>query len=230
MDLRNPAATVTMPGVFVLWQCDERRAIYEALERGETPRTSAGHLPVVSTLNGAGASFPIHSATKGVGLLPSAEYLAPLVARVEACLDRCQGRSPQETRAERIAVARSLYDNPEWIDRGALGSIEIFRGCLCRNLVADPRATLLFTGPWPKYPSYQFNCEVEFVGPRDAAFRFIRGMRLLFESEKFHIQQPDYPFGYVFHIREVFDKTPRKLRPGERYDRCPHRAMDTPGA
>jgi hypothetical protein len=214
--------TVKMPAVFLEWQCQERQAMFAALRRGEHPRFLASHLPVLSTLNGEPAAFPIHASTKGVGLFPKEEYLAEHVDEISGCLARSQHKHAPDTLGERIETTLSLYNRPERIDKGVFGGIEIFRGQTYRNLLADARASLLFTGFGPQYLSYQFNCDVELVEPQDARFEFLRGMRLLFEQERFHIQQPEYPLGYVFHIREIFDKTPRGVHAGKRRTRsCP---------
>ena len=209
--MKVAVSEAVMPTVFVNWQCDARRDLFEALTRGEHPRFLSAHLPVVSTLNEPGATFPIHSTTKGVGLLPKPEYLAGHVAELTDCLARCRNRPTRETLAERVATALSLYDQKERIDPMVFGGIEIFGGRTHANVLHDPRVTLLFTGLAPRYPSHQFNCRAEIVEPNDPRFEYLRGMRLLFEFESFHIRQPAYPKGYLFHIQEVFDKTPRRL-------------------
>ncbi len=214
--------TAKMPAVFLEWQCQERQDMFAALRRGEHPRFLASHLPVLSTLNSEPAAFPIHASTKGVGLFPKEEYLAEHVDEISDCLARSQHKPAPDTLSERIETTLSLYNRPERIDKGVFGGIEIFRGQSYRNLLADARASLLFTGFGPQYLSYQFNCDVELVEPQDIRFEFLRGMRLLFEQERFHIQQPQYPLGYVFHIREVFDKTPRIAHAGKQ-KACPFR-------
>jgi hypothetical protein len=205
---------VGMPPVFLEWQCEERRAMFTALRRGEVPRFLASHLPVVSTLNDQDGSFPIHSSTKGVGLLPKKSYLDEHNAEITDCLERWRDTNPHESLGERINTTLSLYNRPERIDTGTFGGIEIFRGQTYHNLLRDPRASLLFTGFGPQYMSYQFNCDVELLQPQEPRFLWLRGARLLFEKERFHIQQPEYPLGYVFHIRQVFDKTPRIAHAG----------------
>lgn len=207
-----------MPRLFVKWQCDERREMFAVLRRGEIPRFLPAHLPVVSTLNERPARFPIHSATKGIGLLPQPEFLDEHLAEIDDCLARCRERTASESLDNRVETALSLYSRAERIDPSLFGGIEIFRGQTCRNLLRDPRATLLFTGLGPQYLSYQFNCLAEIVGPEDRRFQFLRGMRFLFETERFHIQQPQYPLGYLFDIMEVFEKTPRPSAP----DQPPH--------
>lgn len=225
-DIKN----VEMPPVFLQWQCDQRAEMFAALRLGEQPRFLPVHLPVISTLNGRDARFPIHSATKGLGLLPTDDHLAEHVAEIVDCLSRIQDRSAAETLSDRVETALSLYGRPERINSGIFGGIEIFRGRTYHNLRRDPRASVLFTGFAPQYLSYQFNCEVELVAPGNPHFEFLRGVRLLFDMECFHIQQAAYPLGYVFHIQEVFDKTPHRVQaPEEKRDACPFRHPDPPG-
>lgn len=206
-----------MPTLFLEWQCDERRTMFAALRRGELPRFLAAHLPVVSTLNRADATFPIHSSTKGVGLLPQAAFVDEHLAEIGDCLARGRDLPPRESLDERIEAALSVYGRPERIDPSAFGAIEIFRSQTYHNLLHDARATLLFTGQGPKYLSYQFNCLAEIVGPEDRRFQFLRGMRFLFEMECFHIQQPQYALGYLFRIVEVLEKTPRVAHAEKRW-------------
>ena len=40
-----------MPPEFLEWQCEERRLMFAALNKGQMPSFLASHLPVVSTLN-----------------------------------------------------------------------------------------------------------------------------------------------------------------------------------
>lgn len=209
---------VKLPLEFLRWQCEERCTLFEALGRGQYPRFLASHLPVVSCLNGAAETFPIHSATKGVGLLPRRELIHEHVEEINDTLARCRDRDPKESLGDRIKAAQSLYERPERIDRRLLGAIEIFRGQTYRNLCRDPRVTLLYTGSAPRYLSYQVNCAAETVAADDLRFQFILGMRFLFEVERFHIQQPEYPLGYVFRVQEVFEKTPRMGRAGKRVE------------
>lgn len=200
-----------LPAAFIEWQIRARADLFEAMEQGRMPRFMAAHLPVVSTLNAPGAAFPIRSGNKGVGLMPAADHLPEYLAALEECLAWSAGKPNPETRAERIRVARRLYDQPDHLDRHTLGTIEIFRGETYQNLQRDPRASLLFTDVGPRYASWQMNAAVELVGPGDGRFRFLEAMRLLFEKESFHIQQPGFSVGYVFSLREVDDKTPKRI-------------------
>jgi len=212
-----PPAVRALPEAFVAWQLAERQRIFAALAAGDMPRSFAAHLPAVSTLGSGG--FPIHCCNKGVGLTARDEHVAELLDVIQDTLAWCERRSWNETRSRRIEVARLLYDHPERIDPRRFGLIEIFRGQTYGNLTRDPRASLLFTDVAPVWRSYQINVTAEIVEPGDPRFELIVGMRLLFESERFHIQQIAYPLGYLFWVHEVIEKTPFVGRAGRRVDR-----------
>ncbi len=197
-----------MPDELFSWQLDSRRAIFEAIANGTRPTDFHAHLPVVATFNEE-LPFPVHTATKGTGLLPGDEHLDEYIAAASTCLDDAKDKPWNESQASRIAIAKRLYEKPEHIDRRKLGLVEIFQGQTYRNLKRNPLMTIHYTGSGPAYPSYQLNGVVEQIGPGDARFDFLHLMRMLFEYNSFHIQQPAYPSGYVFWLSEIFDKSPR---------------------
>ena len=111
--------------------------------------------------------------TKGTGFTPIDEQIDYYITLLDDCLERCRGRPWKETLEERIAVIRRFYEHVEHIDLRRLGLLEIFQGQTYRNLRADPRITLHYTGDGPDYPSYQINALAEIVGPEDKRFQFI---------------------------------------------------------
>ena len=212
---QSPPAVLALPEGFVQWQLDVRRGVFDRIRQRDPIAFVAAHLPMMSTLN-ANGEFPIHASTKGVGFFPVPEQLDAYLRAIEDCLEHVQGRPVDETAEERVAVARDFYTHREHIDWRAFGLLEIFKGQTWRNLAADQRVTLLFTGTGPTYTSYQVNCTAEIVGPEDPRFQFLHGMRQLFEYERFHLHQPNYTAGYILHVQEVFDKTPVMGRAGKK--------------
>ncbi len=205
-----------LPRAFVKWQMAARRTAYAHVARGERPSRFNAHLPVVATINHK-ADFLAHVSTKGTGFTPCDEHLDYYIQLIDECLSSCQGRPWEETLADRIAAAREFYEHPEHIDFRRLGLLEIFQGQTYRNLLADQRITLHYTGDGPEYPSFQINALAEIVGPEDKRFQFIYLVRQLFEHDHFHIHQPNYPFGYLAWVREVYDKSPFHGRAGRRF-------------
>jgi hypothetical protein len=92
--------------------------------------------------------------------------------------------------------------------------LEIFGRATFRNISADPRASLLYfgltaSGPRADYISCQLNGRVDVLSPDNENYRFLLAARNLFEFDKFHLPQPDYPWAYLFRVEEVRDKSPR---------------------
>ena len=211
---RNAEASASeLPPEFIEWQMTARRTMYARVAEGQRPAQFGAHLPVAVTLNRQRA-FPVHSAAKGAGFLPRDEYLDEYIAQIDMCLADCEGRPWKESLDERVAVIRRFYEHRDHIDFRRLGLLEIFQGQTFRNLQADPRLTLHYTGDSPDYPSFQINAVAEIVGPEDKRFQFIYLARRLFEHDHFHIHQPEYPFGYVAWVQEVYDKSPFHGRAG----------------
>jgi hypothetical protein len=100
-----------------------------------------------------------------------------------------------------------LYGSPDKIDRFCLGGLEIFETRSFTNMMNDPRVSLFFVGGSPSYKSYQINCIAEIIDPTKIFYQFISTIRSLFEQEKFHYQQPKYPYAVKYHVIEVFDKS-----------------------
>ena len=199
----------SLPEAFVTWQRESRRVLFASLlATTDRVRHFQAHLPVVVTHRQDG-DFPFHTANKGMGLLPTAEYLGYYVERFRRLLDGRSTDAWPETLKERIALMDSLYAAPERLDRRCVGSLEIFQGQTFRNILGDPRVSLHYTGDGPEYPSFQVNAVAEIMHPGDLRFEFLYWARQLFERDYFHIQQPAYPLGYVFWASEVFDKTPQ---------------------
>jgi len=59
-----------------------------------------------------------------------------------------------------------------------------------------------------QYVSFQVNGEVEILGKDSPCYRYLLASRKLFEFDRFHLYQPDYPFGYLIRVKEVKDKSP----------------------
>ena len=194
-----------LPPEFITWQMEARQALFQHLGSEPSIPTFAPHLPTLATW-GEGALFP-NLAAKGVGLLPKDELLEEYATEFENLLTRLADRPWPQTIQERVAAAQRFYGRVEAVDRRCLGGLEIFEGTTYRNLLSNPFASLLYVGPGPRYRSFQLDCVVEVLSPGDSRYRFIRSIRGLFEHERFHYQQPDYPFGYVFWVVEARDKS-----------------------
>lgn len=203
---------VSLPEPFLRWQSEARLGMFDVLrEQGaEGIRMQPAHLPVLATVGER--PFPVNLASRGVGLLPKAERLEEFISLFEEARARAEGRPWPDTLPLRVEAARAFYGQLEHFDPWTLGGLEIFEGRTARNLQRYPMASLLYTGEAPRFPSYQFNGVVTFVGPEDPCYRFLRAARELFAFDPFHVPQIRYPYGYLFHAVEVRDKTPYPKR------------------
>jgi hypothetical protein len=203
---------VRLPEVFLQWQSEARMRMFAVLQSrgaGEMKMQPA-HLPVLATLGEV--SFPVNLTTRGPGVLPKPDQLEPLTHRFEETRRRTEGRPWPETLSLRVEAVRDFYGDPANFDSWLLGGLEIFEGRTPHNLKRHPLASLLFTGEAPRFPSYQFNGVVAFIGPDDLSDRFLLAARVLFAFDVFHVPQTRYPYGYLFHVVEARDKTPHPRR------------------
>ncbi|MFQ5569927.1 MAG: hypothetical protein ACE5G0_09645 [Rhodothermales bacterium] len=208
-----------LPSKFVRWQLEYKHRIYDAIERDEYVAFNAGHLPVVGTW-GRESAVP-NLANKGVGFTPNDEYMDHYLALVEDAVEQISQLPPHavnETRDLRISTARAFYNHPDHIDWRRLGLLEIFEGSTFNNLTARPMASVLWTGNAPVFLSFQVDCVVEIITPKDPRYRFSWAMRRLFEYEPFHVVQTMYPYAYCFWVYNWKDKTPKRRYPGKRSD------------
>ena len=108
-------------------------------------------------------------------------------------------------------VLRRYHFAQDKIDYRVLTTLEIFERQTFQNLQSTATASLLYTGVSPDWVSFQVNAAVEIIPQEDLRHTFIMRMRTLFESEAFHIYQPQFPYAYLFWICEVRDKSPFRV-------------------
>lgn len=171
------------------------------------PSLFAAHLPVLATWV-EGEGFP-NLAAKGFGLIARPERLEGFIRLFEAVVAETATIPWAESLPRRINAARAFYADPEAVDPRCLGGLEIFEGVTFRYLQVNPRASLLYVEGGPQYRSFQIDGTIEIVGEGALPYRFLRAMRALFEHERFHFQQPAYPWGYIFWVERVKDKSLR---------------------
>jgi hypothetical protein len=177
------------------------------------------HLPVMSTWNRENW-FPVNMTVKGVGLLPKQGHLEHYTDIFESVLTEARTMPWNNSMHKRVEVMRRFYKDRDNFDPTMLGGLEIFKGKAFENLRENPYAGLLYVGmthtqDGMQYISFQVNCKVIIIEKGDPYYRFLLAARRLFEFDKFHLYQPDYPFGYLIKVIEVLDKSPWSKKRGE---------------
>ncbi|UCE16670.1 MAG: hypothetical protein JSV12_03440 [Candidatus Bathyarchaeota archaeon] len=197
-----------LPKDFTEWQVESRKELFNRIEKGEFIAMFGVHLPVLVTLDQKG-TFPFNTGNRGAGLVPKAEHLESYLHSLRESLTRTKEKPWKESLRDRLSTIKEIYSSPENFDKRMLGGLEIFEGKAYKNMLESPLVSLHYTGPGPTYRSYQVNCITEILPVEDSRYQFLHLTRRLFEHESFHIPQPEFPFGYIFWVCEVHDKTPQ---------------------
>ena len=193
---------------FFNWQIQTRAKslkIFLGLEKN-VPNFSP-HTVVMSTFSDE-EEFPINSCIKGLGLVPKEEHLARLTSKAMELIDLAKQKGVNETFRERVNFLLELYENPDIFDRTVLSSIEMFYKRSYKNVLKDPRATLLFYDQMSGY-SVMFNVVVELVPRGSDFYRYVTAVHDLFHVPRDPSVRTDrYEYVYRFWPVEAYDKTP----------------------
>jgi hypothetical protein len=157
--------------------------------------------------------FPVNMTVKGIGLIPKQNLISNYTDIFEETLADTRSIPWSESLSDRIEAIKRLYGRLEDFDQTVIGGLEIFKGKAYENLQANPYASLHYVGMSTAsqsnpYISFQINGEVEMLEKDNIYYRFLLASRRLFEFDKFHLHQPDYPWGYLIKVAEVRDKSP----------------------
>lgn len=212
-----------IPERYLKWLISSRIRFLEDMKEGRPIRYFSAHLPVMATWRD-GEEFPVNLTVKGIGLIPKRELLLDYIDLFEATIAVARTGEWMESLSKRIEAMERLYHDINNFDSSLLGGLEIFEGTAFKNMKENSRVSLLFMGVSndpeavktidPKRPvameyiSFQVNGMVEILGKDNIYYRYLIAARKLFEFDRFHIYQPDYPYGYLIKVIEVKDKSP----------------------
>ncbi len=199
------------------WLVSSRIEFLHSMKDGHPTKYFAAHLPVMATWS-EGNAFPVNMTVKGLGLLPEQKHLQHYTDVFDSVIAEARSMPWKESMHQRLKATGQLYGSVNNFDASVLGGLEIFGGKALENIRKNPFASLLYVGmshtdDGIKYISFQVNCKVKILGKEDPYYKFLLASRKLFEFDKFHLYQPDYPFGYLISVVDVIDKSPwsRKL-------------------
>ncbi len=221
-----------IPERFLRWLASSRIRFLEDMKLGRPMRYFSAHLPVVATWNNNSEEpFPVNLTVKGIGLIPRKELLMDYIDLFEATIAEASRMPWHESLSIRIGAMERLYSDIENFDASLLGGLEIFEGTAFKNMRDNPCASLLYMGVWMEhdrgtvsperpvavqYISFQVNGRVEILEKDNLYYRYLLSARRLFEFDRFHLYQPDYPYGYLINVIEVRDKSPWSRGPMKR--------------
>ena len=208
-----------LPATCFEWLASSRLRFLEDMVAGRPMRYFSAHLPVMATWRqDEDEKFPVNMTVKGIGLVPRQELLLDYIHIFEGTIAEVRSVSWEESLAKRVSAMSKLYGDTDNLDPAMLGGLEIFQGSAFANMRENPYASLLYVGmtygrEGMQYISFQVNGTVEILEKDSPYYRFLLASRKLFEFDKFHLFQSDYPFGYLLRVSEVRDKSPWSKRP-----------------
>jgi hypothetical protein len=203
-----------LPEACLSWIASSRLKFLEGMIAGAPMRFFSAHLPVMATWGeGNNENFPVNMTVKGIGLIPRENILADYIDLFEGIRAKAGSVPWEESLSDRASAMSKLYSDTGNFDSSMLGGLEIFEGKASRNFSKNPHASLLYVGmnhspQGMQYISFQVNGTIEVLHKDSVYYRYLLASRKLFEFEKFHLFQSDYPFGYLLRVAEVMDKSP----------------------
>lgn len=205
-----------IPVHFLQWLVSSRIKFLAEMKEGRPLRYFSAHLPVMATWSETDP-FPVNMTVKGIGLIPKQGMVQHFTDILEGVLPAAHTKPWHESIGERVEAMNILYGDPENFDSTVLGGLEIFGGKALENLRGTPFASLLYVGmaqgeQGMEYTSFQVNGGVEILDKENPYYRFLLASRKLFEFDRFHLYQPEYPLGYLIRVMEVRDKSPWSRR------------------
>ncbi len=199
------------------WLVSSRIEFFHSMRNGHPEKFFAAHLPVMATWS-EGSPFPVNMTVKGLGLLPEQAELQNFTDIFESVITEARSMPWKESIPQRMKAMSKLYGDVNNFDSTVLGGLEIFGGKALENLRKNPYASLLYVGMTHtdkgiQYISFQVNSKVTILEKGNPYYNFLLASRKLFEFDRFHLYQPDYPFGYLFQVIDVNDKSPWSKKP-----------------
>jgi hypothetical protein len=194
-----------MPPEIFEWQRQARIKNLEAIINDEMFEGFGPHLPTMSVLNAKG-DFPVNSAAKGVGMIPKPEFMESYLAKFNQLIEDAVTAGWKKSVRSRVQALLDFYNQPEHIDRTALGSLELYAKRTYAGVRQDPRASLLFVDLAEGNLSYEMHVIAELHEPGSLIHNFETAVHDLF-----HVPQgrkKTYPFAYLLRIVEIYNKTP----------------------
>lgn len=202
----------TIPAEFLEWLVSSRVRFLDGLANGQAMRYFSAHLPTMITWSKEEGQFPVNMTVKGIGLIPKEKYLQNYTKLFEQTA-AVAASDWEKSFSERMEASKKLYSDINHFEPSLLGGLEIFEGSALKNLKQNSNASLLYVGMMNtetamKYISFQVNGEVELIDKENPYYKYLLSSRKLFEFDKFHLYQSDYPVGYLIKVKEVRDKSP----------------------
>jgi hypothetical protein len=216
MDLK----VVNLPQGFLDWNFSRRREQLAEIKKmlsGEgmamaRPEIAGPHNAIVAS-HGAkrkDSDFDLNNAVKGTGWLPKPEKLPEMIALLKSTWN--------DSMDKKVALLESLYTKETGVyDVTKQASLELysqpnFETHTFLNQMVDPGVAVVFLD-LPK--SYELRCVAQMLHPDDPGLteyerNVVEYINLV--HDYFHGQAPRKSIGVIYHVVQVFDNSPGRMK------------------
>ncbi len=176
------------------------------------PEISGPHNAMVAShgMRRKDSEFDINNAVKGTGWLPKPEKLPEMIALLK--------QTWNDSMDKKLALLDSLYTKAtDVFDRTKQSSLELysqpnFETHSFLNQMVDPGVAVVFLD-LPK--SYELRCVAQMLDPKDPGLseydrQVVEYINLV--HDYFHGQSPRRSIGVIYHVVQVFDNSPGRMR------------------
>jgi hypothetical protein len=176
------------------------------------PEISGPHNAMVAShgMKRKDSEFDINNAVKGTGWLPRPEKLPEMLALLKSTWN--------DSMDKKLALLESLYTKAtDGFDRTKQASLELysqpnFETHSFLNQMVDPGVAVVFLD-LPK--SYELRCVAQMLHPDDPGLseyekQVVEYINLV--HDYFHGQSPRKSIGVIYHVVQVFDNSPGRMR------------------
>lgn len=213
---------VNLPQGFLDWNFSRRREQLAEIKKMLTgegmgmgmarPEIAGPHNAIVASQGAKrkDSDFDLNNAVKGTGWLPRPEKLPDMIALLKSTWN--------DSMDKKVALLESLYTNETGIyDVTKQASLELysqpsFETHTFLNQMVDPRVAVVFLD-LPK--SYELRCVVQMLHPDDPGLtEYERNVvdYINLVHDYFHGQAPRKSIGVIYHVVQVFDNSPGRMK------------------
>ncbi len=195
---------------FMKWNMEKRIEFLEVIKTGKMPQLGGPHSGAVATygLGRLDSKFTLNNAIKGIGLAPKDDNIDKAIGRLR--------ETYESTMPEKMAVLKSFYEDPGFIDWRKQTSLELyatpdFETHTFLNVMDNPVATIVFLD----IPSIEIRTIARIVHPDDKTALPHEKKLLEFVNLAHSYMHGEFPRLYpllLFYIIEEFDNTPGRPR------------------
>lgn len=206
----NNYKVVELSDKFMEWNIKKRIETLDRIASGRPPELAGPHSASIATYGTRrlDSQFTINNAVKGVGFIPKPDVLPGVIRRLKETFE-----NPMP---EKLKILKGLYERDEDLDRTKQISLELyttesFETHTFLNLMENPICSIVFLD----IPSFEIRALVQVLHP---------GQKDLNDYERMAVEYTNLVHSYfhgrfkkdfitlIFHVVELFDNTPGKMR------------------